>query len=242
MKIYYIYHSCFIVETSSSFLMFDYFKNKKSINSDFNFNELFYEILNSSKPLYVFASHSHHDHFNSEVMTLQKKKNNIYYILSFDIKTKSKTNNLYVANKNEEFLIHNLKINTFGSTDEGVSFLINIDGLNILHAGDLNWWKWPDDTIEEEKTMENAFKNIIDDIVKTEVLIDVAFFPVDRRLEENYLCGGKYFIEKLNPKVFIPMHFWDDFKTATDFKTSQSKHLNKTNIIEIKHCNEILKT
>lgn len=240
MKIYYIYHSCFIVETDSSFLMFDYFKNKKSINSDFNFNELFKEILNSSKPLYVFASHSHHDHFNSEVMTFQKKKKNVYYILSFDIKMYQNVNNIKVAKINEEFSINNLKISTFGSTDEGVSFLVNIDKLNILHAGDLNWWKWPDDTNEEEKTMEHAYKNIIDDIVKTEASIDVAFFPVDRRLEENYLCGGEYFIEKLNPKVFIPMHFWDDFKTTRDFKTSQSKHGISTNIIEINHCNEIL--
>lgn len=240
MKIYYIYHSCFIVETDSSFLMFDYFKNKKSINSDFNFNELFNEILNSSKPLYVFASHNHHDHFNAEIMTWQNTKRNTYCILSFDIKVNSNASNLYIAHKSEEFSLNDLKVNTFGSTDEGVSFLVNIDGLNILHAGDLNWWKWTDDTKEEEKAMELAFKNIIDDIVETGTSIDAAFFPVDRRLEENYLCGGEYFIEKLNPKVFIPMHFWDDFKTTTDFKTSQTKHKISTKIIEINHCNEIL--
>jgi len=220
--------------------MFDYFKNKKSFNSDFNFNELLNEIFKSPKPLYIFASHSHHDHFNAEIMTWQNKKKNLYYILSFDIKVHSNVNNLYTANKNVEFSLNNLKINTFGSTDEGVSFLVSIDGLNIFHAGDLNWWKWMDDTKEEEKAMEDAYKDIINDIVKAGASIDAAFFPVDKRLEENYLCGGEYFIEKFEPKVFIPMHFGDDFKTTEDFKKSQSKHKTSTNIIAINHPNEIL--
>jgi len=240
LKILYIYHSCFIVETKSSFLMFDYFKNNKNSDSDFNFYEVLNEILYSSKPLYVFASHSHHDHFNSEILAWSIKKKELYYILSFDIKIHNNVNNLYIANKNEKFTLNNLKINTFGSTDEGISFLLNIDDHNIFHAGDLNWWKWMDDTKEEEKAMEDAYKNVVNDISKTKTSIDVAFFPVDKRLEENYLYGGEYFIEKLKPKIFIPMHFGDNFKTTKDFKNSQSKHNVSTNIIEINHSNEIL--
>jgi len=71
------------------------------------------------------------------------------------------------------------------------------------------------------------------------VVIDTAFFPVDGRLEDNYLCGGQYFIEQLNPKVFIPMHFWEDFNITKEFKKSQN-HISTT-IIEINHSNEILK-
>jgi len=240
LKILYIYHSCFIVETKSSFLMFDYFKNIKSSESSFDFNEVLNEILNDPKPLYIFASHSHPDHFNSEVITWSNKKKEIYYIFSYDIKIHKNFNNLYIANKNDDFSLNNLKINTFDSTDQGISFLVNIDGLNIFHAGDLNWWKWMDDTKEEKKLMEDAYKKVIEDIVRVGTSIDVSFFPVDKRLEGNYLCGGQYFIEKLKPKIFIPMHFWDDFKTTKDFKISQSKHKASTNIIEINHSNEIL--
>lgn len=239
MKIYYIYHSCFIVETKSSFLIFDYFKNKMDSNQQFDFKELLNTIFKADKNLYVFASHIHQDHFNSEILSWSMKKENTYYILSNDIKIYSSVNKLYTVKPNDEFTINNLKIKTFGSTDQGVSFLVNIDDLNIFHAGDLNWWRWMDDTPEEEKEMEDAFKAVIEDIINSKEIIDISFFPVDRRLEDNYLCGGQYFIEKLKPKVFIPMHFWDDFKTTTDFKKFQE--LSSTDVIEIMHSNQILK-
>lgn len=240
MKIYYIYHSCFIVETESSFLIFDYFKNKNDSNQDFDFQELLIKIIKSHKDLYVFASHNHQDHYNTKILNWIKEKENTHYILSSDIKLYTSINNLYIARQGDEFTINNLKIQIFGSTDQGISFLVNVDNYNIFHAGDLNWWKWMDDTDEEEKEMEDAFKTIIKDIVKVNTAIDIAFFPVDKRLEDNYLCGGQYFIEILNPKVLIPMHFWDNFKTTVDFKKSQEH--TSTNVIEITHNNEIIMT
>ena len=48
--------------------------------------------------------------------------------------------------------------------------------------------------------------------------IDIAFFPVDPRLEQAYYYGGKYFIEKIKPKYFIPMHFQDSYTITTKFK------------------------
>lgn len=238
MKIYYIYHSGFIVESKSSFLIFDYYKNKKDIHEDFDFKKLLNNIFKSSKDLYVFSSHSHQDHYNSEILSWGNEKENTYYILSSDIKLYTNVNKIYTARKNEEIKINNLIINTFGSTDEGISFLVNIDGMNIFHAGDLNWWKWMDDTPEEEKEMGDAFKSIIKDIIIKDVVIDAAFFPVDGRLEKNYLSGGQYFIEQLEPKVFIPMHFWEDFTITENFKNSQNNTL--TNIVQINHNNEIL--
>lgn len=238
MKIYYIYHSCFIVETESSFLIFDYFKSKNDLKQDFDFKELLNYIIKSHKGLYVFASHNHQDHYNIEILNWIKEKENTHYILSSDIKLYNSINNLYIARQGDEFTINDLKIQIFGSTDQGISFLVNVDNYNIFHAGDLNWWKWMDDTEEEEKEMEDAFKAVIKDIVKVNTDIDIAFFPVDRRLEDNYLYGGQYFIEILNPKVLIPMHFWDDFNVTVDFKKSQE--LTSTNVIEISHNNEIL--
>jgi len=219
--------------------MFDYFKNKKDTQANFNFGELLKNIIDSSKPLYVFASHSHQDHFNQSIFSLTEEKSNKYYILSSDIKLYNNIDNIYVAKQNTENKINNLIINSFGSTDEGVSFLINDDETHIFHAGDLNWWKWSDDTEEEEKEMEDAFKTIIGDIIKLNTKIDIAFFPVDGRLEQNYKCGGEYFIEKLQPEVFIPMHFWDNFQTTSDFKKHMTNTL--TNIIEISHNSEIIR-
>lgn len=237
MKIYYIFHSCFIIETENSFLIFDYFMNKEDKNQDFDFNNLLKDIFKSSKSLYVFSSHCHQDHFNSEILSWIEEKPSTYYILSNDIKLYTKTNNVFRASKNEEFTVNNVKISTFGSTDEGVSFLVNTENLNIFHAGDLNWWKWMDDTPEEAKEMETAFKKVIKDIIIKNVSIDIAFFPVDGRLEESYSCGGEYFIEQLSPKVFVPMHFWEDYSIPKKFKNNMN---TTTKILEIKHNNEII--
>jgi len=88
--------------------------------------------------------------------------------------------------------------------------------------------------------METSFKYIINNITDLNVNIDVAFFPVDKRLEENFQYGGEFFIKKLEPKIFIPMHFWDDFITTNDFYNSQQEKNYKTKILTINHPNETL--
>ncbi|WP_326908556.1 MBL fold metallo-hydrolase [Sedimentibacter sp. MB31-C6] len=238
MKAYYIYHSCFVVETENSFLIFDYFDDKRTPEDDFNFKEVLKDIFKSNKHLYVFSSHSHHDHFNRSILSWSSYKKETYYILSNDIKLYTEVKNIYTVGKDEITEINNLKISTFGSTDKGVSFLVEIDGHTIFHAGDLNWWKWSDDTPEEEKEMETAFKGIIKDILIKDVAIDIAFFPVDGRLKENYFCGGQYFIEVIKPRIFVPMHFWDNFNITSLFKKSQAT--TTTNIIELQHNNQII--
>ena len=64
MKITYIHHSSFLVETESAYLLFDYFQGKLP-----EFSE--------EKPLYVFASHRHPDHFSKVIFDLEEKHPNI---------------------------------------------------------------------------------------------------------------------------------------------------------------------
>lgn len=241
MKIYYIYHSCFITETKSSFLIFDYYKSKpKDKENDFDFKELLSKAFQSGKTIYVFVSHSHSDHYNSEILSWSNKSEHIYYVLSDDVKIYQNVKNFRLVAPDEEITVADARIRTFSSTDAGVSFLVSIDGLNIFHSGDLNWWKWNDDTLEEERAMENSFKDVIEKIAALNTIIDVAFFPVDGRLEENYLSGGEYFIEKIGPKLFIPMHFWESYDTVKNFINSQSKKFPNTEIVNIDHPNHLL--
>ena len=128
----------------------------------------------------------------------------------------------------------NLKIKTFGSTDLGVSFLIETDGLNIFFAGDLNWWHWKNDPDEENIQMEKDFKYEMDKLTNENV--DIAFFPVDPRQEENYYLGGEYFIEQMKPKYFFPMHFGDNYEVIDKFKEKMKD--SNTEIIKISHRNE----
>ncbi|MGL5582777.1 MAG: MBL fold metallo-hydrolase [Cetobacterium sp.] len=215
LKIYYIYHSCFVVETKNYLIVFDYFKKPlKNRDDDISLDE---KILNTKKKVLIFSSHSHYDHFNKEIFSLKNKFRIIEYILSSDIIFNNELQSCHKICENEVLDINEVKIKAYGSTDLGVSFLVEVDTLKIFHAGDLNWWYWKDDTPDEEKYMKEYYQKIIEQIRKNNN-IGIAFFPVDPRLEEFYCLGGEYFAENVKPKIMIPMHFDENFYICKEFK------------------------
>lgn len=61
MKITYIHHSGFLVETAECYCLFDYYKGELPS-------------LDPAKPMLVFVSHSHQDHYNPAVFALLLEK------------------------------------------------------------------------------------------------------------------------------------------------------------------------
>lgn len=235
VKINYLYNSGFSVETEKHFFIFDYFmdsveRGEETLeNGVIRANE-----LPVDKSIIVFSSHNHPDHFNSVIFQWQASRQDIKYVLSSDISTDHDKNNIFVMEPYEEIELDSIRIKSFGSTDLGVSFLLHLENLSIFHAGDLNWWYWWDDTAEEIEKAETWFKSEIRQIEGEN--IDIAFFPVDQRLEHNYCVGAKYFIEKLRPKTLIPMHFRSDYNTTKIF--AKEVEGCGTKVIEITHRGE----
>jgi len=209
-KIYYVYHSGFILGTQTYFLVLDYYKEPGISKENLLLPGLLsHENINHNKKVFIFCSHSHGDHFNPVILDFDKYNPNVKYILSTDITIKNKKSNYIFMEEADEKEINNLYVKAYGSTDIGISFLVKVDNLNIFHAGDLNWWHWKEDSLEEQHLAELNFKIQIEKLKKEET-IDIAFFPVDPRLEEFYYVGGKYFAEQLHPNLLIPMHFADN--------------------------------
>jgi len=225
-KIYYIYHSGFAIKTKNHFLIFDYYK-EPMINNKTNQNYqrssvLSPENIKDAKNVYVFSSHSHEDHFNSDILKWENYNSEIQYILSNDIKIKENKSNYNFIEEGQEKLIDDVYIKAYGSTDIGISFLVKVDGLTIFHAGDLNWWRWKEDSLEEQNESGILFKDNIEKI-KQEKSIDIAFFPVDPRLQEFYYIGGEYFGKIIHPKIMVPMHFGDDVFITKKFAGRMKK-------------------
>lgn len=220
MKIKYIYHSGFTIEDEDYYLIFDYYKGDIE--------------LKDKKETIIFCSHGHADHFNPEI--LEWNNENISYVLSDDIDVK-KEDNIHFMSPYEELTLKDIKVRTFGSTDLGVSFLVKIKDKTILFAGDLNWWDWNSNTEEEKIQEEKDFKEEIEKIKGQN--IDIAFFPVDPRLEENYYKCGEYAIEKLGPDYFFPMHFGDNLDISKIF-ANRFKDLS-TEIMEISEAGQEFK-
>lgn len=213
VKIEYIYNSGFTIETKNHFLIFDYYKG---------------DIKISHKKTTVFVTHSHADHYNPAIFHF---KDNINYVLSDDIKVNK---DVSFVKPGSEIQVDDLDIKVFGSTDLGVSFLVSVDGLDIFHAGDLNWWYWESNTPEEKENMEKEFKAEVSKVKGLNV--DICFFPVDPRLENAYDMGGEYFIKEISPRYFIPMHFGDNYDVTSRF-IHKMKDFD-TSIIEIKAINQ----
>ncbi|TCT15317.1 L-ascorbate metabolism protein UlaG (beta-lactamase superfamily) [Natranaerovirga pectinivora] len=229
LKINYLYHSGFTVETNNYLLIFDYFKDHGLENKSVANGFIGKEDLETKKKIIVFSSHSHHDHFNPIILDWINVNKAIQYVFSSDIVIDKKEPYMTFLSPYDSIILDDLNIKAYGSTDLGVSFLVKVDESTIFHAGDLNWWYWWDDTEEEIAKAEKWFKEEID-YMKDEK-IDVAFFPVDQRLEQNYALGAKYFIDILKPKYLIPMHFGDHYETTVKFALEMKNSL--TNIFTL---------
>ena len=229
-NIYFIYHSGFAVKTYNHLLIFDYFKKPAEMNETAR-KLLDMENLKNMQNVFVFSSHSHEDHFNPEILEFEKYNAGIEYVLSSDINVENK-HNYNMISEGEELHLGDLFVKAYGSTDLGISFLVKVDGLTIFHAGDLNWWHWKEDSAEERSLAESSFKSEIEKL-KIEDSIDIAFFPVDPRLEEYYYIGGKYFAENIKPKMLIPMHFGDNLDVTGEFKNKMKG--TSVNIVELNY-------
>lgn len=222
IKVEYVYHSGFTVKTKNNFLVFDYYKGKIDLDNI---------------KTYVFASHGHGDHFNPNILNWKRDKEDISYIFSSDITLDNKDSDIYSLDPYKILYLNDIAIETYGSTDLGVSFLINIDGISMFYAGDLNWWHWDDDSDEEKLSMEKAFKEEIQKIKGKKV--DIAFFPVDPRLGEYYYLGGEHLINEVKPNYFIPMHFGDNFYITKEF--IHKVNSSYTHVVEINKENQLIK-
>ena len=227
--IYYIYHSGFAVELEKNILIFDFYKfnENKKVEKNFFIDNF---LKKNNKKIYIFSSHSHYDHFNKEIFKWLEINEDIKYILSDDIKT-YKHKNFYFTREGKDFKLDDLEILTFGSTDLGSSFYVNVENKNIFHSGDLRFWHWEDDTLEEQKTMYEKYISIVRQI-KGLASIDYAFVPVDPRLGVNTFEGVEIFYKELKPKVIIPMHFSEDYSKMNEL-IKKFESFKDVNVVKI---------
>ncbi|MDR3561301.1 MAG: MBL fold metallo-hydrolase [Negativicutes bacterium] len=209
-KIKYLFHSGYSIETASHTFIFDYYQPRPLGDG-----MITAESLTGKENVYVFCSHSHGDHYDPIILEWAKANPSIHYILSNDITVKNKTLDCVFLAPYEEWRSGDIAVKTYGSTDAGVSFLVKADGLNIFHAGDLNWWHWSGETKAERDWADNYFKTEMEKLAGE--TIDIAMFPVDQRLEENYSIGAEYFAAQMHPKLLLPMHFGETYATTAAF-------------------------
>jgi L-ascorbate metabolism protein UlaG (beta-lactamase superfamily) len=165
---------------------------------------------------WVFITHAHRDHCSSAALSLIER-GLAHGIVSFDVTRKGLWRSVRPGDRVEA---GGISVRVFGSTDEGVSFLVEAGGVRVFHAGDLNYWHWRAESTEAEvKEAYQAFDRVLSGIEGEKV--DIAMFPVDPRMLEGYDEGALMFAERVKPSVLIPMHFWEDKEAPRAFCAKQ---------------------
>lgn len=200
MEITYIGHSGFLAETEHVLLLFDYYQGELPV-------------LSEDKALYVFASHRHRDHFNPEVFGLTRQHPQVSYIFSRDIwhsrVPEEVQANLVSLKPRQEWQDERIRVFTLKSTDEGVAFLVEADGMTVYHAGDLNDWRWEEEPEGWNRQMQENYRKNLEPLRGQK--IDAAFVPLDPRQEKDYCLGMDYFLETACAEKVFPMHCWEDY-------------------------------
>ncbi len=219
MRIRFIHHSSFLVETASALLLFDYFRGSVPLSDP-------------GKPLYVLASHSHGDHYGRIIYSFPERHPDVRYILSSDIPARDIPQDfsspVHFVSPHEEYRDGALKLETLRSNDRGVAFVCEIDGLKLYHGGDLNNWCWDkgEVALEDERIYHEELSRL------QGMVFDAAFIPMDTRLED-YQKGIDDFMKHADAKAVFPMHVWEKFGKIDEFLTLPSTAAYRDRIVRI---------
>lgn len=217
MTLTYVFHSGFAIETAQALLLFDCWLDPSNCLPP---------LLASGKPVYVFVSHFHEDHFSRHILEWRRSypQTRFTYLLSKDIlKHRRAARNeadVWMAKGavwNDDYL----HVIAAGSNDSGVSWVVEIEGKRIFHAGDLNNWYarfltdyYEGDTIHSAEFgevdplyEEKRYLGELKDLRKVADAFDVVMFPVDGRIGNGYTRGARQFIARFRTALFVPMHF-----------------------------------
>jgi len=199
--VWYLGHSAWAIKTCDHLLVFDYSKNpardlptEASLASGYVIPS---EIKDEN--VTVFVSHHHGDHYDPRVFEWRNELSDIEYVFGFQPRDIEGAYT-YIGPRGERS-IGDMKVHTIRSNDAGVGFLIEVDGLTILHPGD---------HANGNMDLSGNYTPEIDALATmTENDIDLAFFAIlgcSLGTPESVQLGVHYAIEHLRPKVAFPMH------------------------------------
>ncbi len=210
MKLTYIFHSGFVVESGGASIVIDFFPNPAHPAESL---KPVHAAMKDRGGFYALATHAHADHFWPGIFGWKAARGDIKYVLSDDVKIPpdAPAEGIALLKKGGVFSDGRIRVEAFGSTDAGCSFLIELDGRKIFHAGDLNNWHWRDESTEAEAAVaQGRYLAELGEIARAAPELDLAMFPVDPRLGGEYMLGAEQFLSAVRAKNFAPMHFsWD---------------------------------
>ena len=206
----YFHHAGFSVALGDTLLIFDYWRGE---NQELKGFEIRPDDLRGYRHVLVFVTSDRPDHFDSVIYTWEVPGVSITYLAPGNCPRIKKGKRM---NAGDDLKIGESRIRVFSSSDRGVSYLVEIGGTRIFHAGTLNLWHWREESpLADIIKAEKDFYEAMEPIEKEH--IDVAMFPLDPRMGGLFDAGANHFIMSVKPRVFIPMHWHGRKEVALDY-------------------------
>lgn len=238
MNVTFIAHSAFLVEWDKFYTLFDYTYEPDYTGA--------LPELSGDKPLLVFSSHSHEDHFDAKVFALLEQYPGARFFVSRDTRlTERKRKWLNITDeafarttilRPDSILLteaagEDLSIRAIKSTDLGNAYLLRCEGKMVYHGGDLNWWDWKSEGEAYCNNMAAHYRAAIEKLaaaVENEATdnaiapeITAAMAPLDPRLGEGSEgLGIEELMRQIRVRHVFPMHMWKKYEVIDRYRAA----------------------
>lgn len=245
MQVIFLHHSSFLVEVDDKVLIFDYFDGDHV--DGYHFTGKIPEYAPDT-PIYFFASHSHRDHYDMDILRLAEQYTNIHYIFSRDIRISPHFLEKHgidpdvrrlvtFVTADKHFQVDGISVQTFSSTDAGVAFYVDVDGVSLFHAGDLGDWRMEGAGDLINGRMRKDYRHIIKKVAKFP--INLAFVPMDPRLGSFQFEGIDFFLKNTEAEYVFPMHLWQDYRGIAEYRKQISNQEMAKRVVTIERENQV---
>lgn len=208
--IWHLGHSGWGVKTREHFLVFDYFDQDNLPDSPGLCNGYIDPREIAGEDVTVFVSHEHADHYDPVIYEWREQVPEITYVLGFR-PPQPPPCPVEQISPHETRMIDGMTVTTIRSNDSGVGYLIEVDGLLILHAGD---------HANRNRDLSGDYTPEIAYLETRGARPDIAFLPVTGCNFGDQVAvkiGTEYALDRLKPLLFVPMHGGQFNPTYRDF-------------------------
>jgi L-ascorbate metabolism protein UlaG (beta-lactamase superfamily) len=221
--IWYLHHAGWAVKTKNHLLIFDYYPETRLPGTQSLANGFIIPEEIKGQKVTVFVSHAHEDHFDPVIFTWREAIPDIHYV--FGWAAEGGKSHTLLAEDHAGTSMDGMDIHTVHHRFDGIpeaAFLVKADGLVIYHSGD--------HACTAER-LDKTFRDNIDYLSGLAPYVDIAFVSIFCRRDGSWVNGGdRYTLEKLRPRLFLPMHSGGHEKEYGQFAEDAAKLGIKTRI------------
>jgi ankyrin repeat protein len=191
-------HSGWVIKTANNILIFDFFQDGRAPDSPGILNGCINPAELAGRKVTAFVSHTvHADHYNKANFAWNEGIGDITWVCGQRPDTAV---TVQLIEPRQTLNVNGMEITAALSTDAGVAFLVTVDGLTIMHSGDLH---------NRDVNIDGVYAGEIEYLAGLGRKIDIAFFPVsgcgfgDHETQKKGVWWG---VEKLDPASLFWMH------------------------------------